>query len=143
MASLNRVKKAVNKRAETMLRFESTMYTNVYGSLVICAAMMQNVGAEKIKMINLLWRKARKNPELIDWDLSDKEFIEKTLAFFDIEKPKDFPIAFVQYGANALFAPYIDGRIFPLREDGIKTLTLTKGKIYPIDFKERAENENE
>ena len=52
MASLNKVKKAVNKRAETMLRFESSMYTNVYGSLVICAAMLQNVGAEKIKMIN-------------------------------------------------------------------------------------------
>lgn len=137
------MQKNVNERAKSLLRFESDMYSNIYGSLVICAAMMQNVDAEKIKMINLLWRKVRKSPELIDWDLSDKEFIEKTLAFFDVEKPKVFPIAFVQYGANALFAPYIDGRIFPLREDGIKTLTLKKGKIYPIDFKERAENENE
>ena len=137
------MQKNVNERAKSLLRFESDMYSNIYGSVVICAAMMQNVDAEKIKMINLLWRRAKKQPKLIDWDLSDKEFIEKTLAFFDIEKPKDFPIAFVQYGANALFAPYIDGRIFPLREDGIKTLTLTKGKIYPIDFKERAENENE
>ena len=137
------MQKNVNERAKSLLRFESDMYSNIYGSVVICAAMLQNVDAEKIKMINLLWRKVRKSPELIDWDLSDKEFIEKTLAFFDIEKPKDFPIAFVQYGANALFAPYIDGRIFPLREDGIKTMTLKKGKIYPIDFKERAENENE
>lgn len=137
------MQKNVNERAKSLLRFESDMYSNIYGSLVICAAMLQNVDAEKIKMINLLWRRAKKQPKLIDWNLSDEDFIDKTLAFFDVEKPKAFPIAFVQYGANALFAPYIDGRIFPLREDGIKTMTLKKGKIYPIDFKERAENENE
>lgn len=137
------MQKNVNERAKSLLRFESDMYSNIYGSVVICAAMMQNVDAEKIKMINLLWRRAKKQPKLIDWNLSDEDFIDKTLAFFDVEKPKVFPIAFVQYGANALFAPYIDGRIFPLREDGIKTMTLKKGKIYPIDFKERAENENE
>lgn len=137
------MQKNVNERAKSLLRFESDMYSNIYGSLVVCAAMMQNVDAEKIKMINLLWRRAKKQPKLIDWNLSDEDFIDKTLAFFDVEKPKVFPIAFVQYGSNALFAPYIDGRIFPLREDGIKTMTLKKGKIYPIDFKERAENENE
>lgn len=141
--SLKKMQKNVNERAKSLLRFESDMYSNIYGSLVICAAMLQNVSEEKIKMINLLWRKVKKKPSLITWNLSDEFFIEKTLAFFDLPKPKDFPIAFVQYGANALFAPYIDGRIFPLREDGIKTMTLKKGKIYPIDFKERAENENE
>lgn len=137
------MQKNVNERAKSLLRFESDMYSNIYGSVVVCAAMMQNVDAEKIKMINLLWRRAKKQPKLIDWNLSDEDFIDKTLAFFDVEKPKVFPIAFVQYGANALFAPYIDGKVFPLREDGIKTMTLKKGKIYPIDFKERAENENE
>lgn len=137
------MQKNVNERAKSLLRFESDMYSNIYGSVVVCAAMMQNVDAEKIKMINLLWRRAKKQPKLIDWNLSDEDFIDKTLAFFDVEKPKVFPIAFVQYGANALFAPYIDGRIFPLREDGLKGAILTKGKIYPIDFKERVENENE
>lgn len=137
------MQKNVNERAKSLLRFESDMYSNIYGSVVVCAAMMQNVDAEKIKMINLLWRRAKKQPKLIDWNLSDEDFIDKTLAFFDVEKPKVFPIAFVQYGANALFAPYIDGKVFPLREDGLKGTILTKGKIYPIDFKERVENENE
>ena len=144
MASLKQMQKAVNKRAETMLRFESTMYNNIYGSVVICAAILGNADESKISMINLLWREVRKKPSLIEWGLNDKDFIDKTLSFFDIPRPEKFPIAFVQYGANALFAPYVDGIVYPLREDGIKTQTLKKGKVYPIDFDESEEkNENE
>ena len=137
------MQKNVNERAKSLLRFEGDMYTNIYGSVIICAAILSGIDEEKIKMINLLWRRAKKKSSLIDWNLSDEDFIDKTLAFFDVEKPKEFPIAFVQYGTNALFAPYIDGRVFPLREDGLKGAILTKGKVYPIDFRGEEKKEND
>ena len=93
--------------------------------------------------LSAILRRAKKKSSLIDWNLSDEDFIDKTLAFFDVEKPKEFPIAFVQYGTNALFAPYIDGRVFPLREDGLKGAILTKGKVYPIDFRGEEKKEND
>lgn len=134
MASLKTVQKNVNRRALESLSLPSSMYSNIYGSVLVCAMMFSEKNAEKKNDVAQLWRKVEKKPSLIEWALNDERFIDKTLEFFGLEKPKDFPIAFVQYGSCALFAPYIDGRVFPLREDGIKGAILMKGKVYPVNF---------
>lgn len=128
--------------ADNHLYFPTEMYSNVYGSLLISAMMTDSENLEKRSDVKKKWQEVKKNKMLIDWDFSDEKFIDKTLDFFGLKKPEDFPIAFVQWGSNAVFAPYIDGVVYPIREDGLKGAILRKGKIYPISFKEKAENEN-
>ena len=70
-----------------------------------------------------MWREIKKKPELVDFWIDDKDFIDKSLALFAIERPENFPIAMVQSNFNVLFMPYVDGQLFPLREDGIYPLT--------------------
>ena len=140
--NIRRIKKNVQKMADNQLYFPVEMYSNVYGSLLISAMMTDRENLEKRADVKKKWQEVKKNKTLIDWDFSDEKFIDKTLDFFGLKKPDDFPIAFVQLGSNAVFAPYIDGKIYPIREDGLKGAILRKGKIYPISFKEKAENEN-
>ena len=140
--NIRRIKKNVQKMADNQLYFPVEMYSNVYGSLLISAMMTDSDNLEKRADVKKKWQEVKKNKVLIDWDFSDEKFIDKTLDFFGLKKPEDFPIAFVQWGSNAVFAPYIDGVVYPIREDGLKGAILRKGKIYPISFKEKAENEN-
>ena len=140
--NIRRIKKNVQKMADNQLYFPVEMYSNVYGSLLISAMMTDSDNLEKRADVKKKWQEVKKNKALIDWDFSDEKFIDKTLDFFGLKKPEDFPIAFVQWGSNAVFAPYIDGVVYPIREDGLKGAILRKGKIYPISFKEKAENEN-
>ena len=127
----------MQKMADNQLYFPTEMYSNVYGSLIISAMMTDSENLEKRADVKKKWQEVKKNKALIDWDFSDEKFIEKTLDFFGLKKPDDFPIAFVQWGSNAVFAPYIDGVVYPIREDGLKGAILRKGKIYPISFKEK------
>lgn len=140
--NIRRIKKNMQKMADNQLYFPVEMYSNVYGSLLISAMMTNSDNLEKRADVKKKWQEVKKNKALIDWDFSDEKFIDKTLDFFGLEKPGNFPIAFVQLGSNAVFAPYIDGVVYPIREDGLKGAILRKGKIYPISFKEKAENEN-
>ena len=140
--NIRQIKKNMQKMADNQLYFPTEMYSNVYGSLLISAMMTNSENLEKRADVKKKWQEVKKNKTLIDWDFSDEKFIDKTLDFFGLKKPEDFPIAFVQWGSNAVFAPYIDGVVYPIREDGLKGAILRKGKIYPISFKEKAENEN-
>lgn len=140
--NIRQIKKNMQKMADNQLYFPTEMYSNVYGSLLISAMMTDSENLEKRADVKKKWQEVKKNKTLIDWDFSDEKFIDKTLDFFGLKKPADFPIAFIQLGSNAVFAPYIDGVVYPIREDGLKGAILRKGKIYPISFKEKAENEN-
>lgn len=140
--NIRRIKKNVQKMADNQLYFPIEMYSNVYGSLLISAMMTSSENLEKRADVKKKWQEVKKNKALVDWDFSDEKFIDKTLDFFGLKKPDNFPIAFVQWGSNAVFAPYIDEVVYPIREDGLKGAILRKGKIYPISFKEKAENEN-
>ena len=140
--NIRRIKKNVQKMADNQLYFPVEMYSNVYGSLLISAMMTNSENMAKRADVKKKWQEVKKNKALIDWDFSDENFIDKTLDFFGLKKPDNFPIAFVQLGSNAVFAPYIDGVVYPIREDGLKGAILRKGKIYPVSFKEKAENEN-
>lgn len=134
--------KSMKKNIEvTKLKFVPSMYNNVYGSVVISAYILNPKNDEiDVKNINRLWRKIEKNPnKYINFGLEDKDFIDKTLKLFNVERPSVFPIAMVQSSVNVLFAPYYDGTIYPLREDGFMSVTLNNGKIYPIDFGENKE----
>lgn len=143
--NIRQIKKNVQKMADNQLYFPIEMYSNVYGSLLISSMMTNSENFGKKEDVKKKWQEVKKNKALIDWDISDENFINKTLDFFGLKKPENFPIAFVQLGSNAVFAPYINGVVYPIREDGVKGTILRKGKIYPISFKEKkegAENEN-
>lgn len=138
--------KSMKKNIEVnQLKFVPSMYNNVYGSVVICAYILNPKQDEiDVKNINRLWRKIEKNPnKYIKFGLEDKDFIDKTLKLFNMERPSVFPIAMVQSSLNVLFAPYHEGILYPLREDGFMGITLMSGKIYPIDFGENKEEAKE
>lgn len=136
MSSLHSMKKEIAKRT---LMFEPEMYNNVFGSVVISAYILSK---EKpvVPVINKMWREIKKNHNLVDFWLDDPDFIDKTLDLFCMKRPEVFPIAMVQSDFNVLFMPYVEGQLFPLREDGIYPMTASKGKIYPIDFTGKATN---
>lgn len=134
--------KSMKKNIEVnQLKFVPSMYNNIYGSLVISAYILtEDKSTIDVKKINTLWKKIIKNPtKYISFGIEDKDFIDKCLNLFEIKKPSYFPIAMIQSNYNVLFAPYIDEEVYPLREDGYMGVTLTSGKIYPIDFSKEKE----
>lgn len=137
MSSLHSMKKEIAKRS---LMFEPDMYNNVFGSVVISAYILSK---EKpvVPVINKMWREIKKNHNLVDFWLDDPNFIDKTLDLFCMKRPKNFPIAMVQSDFNVLFMPYVEGQLFPLREDGIYPMTASKGKVYPVDFTNKGSGE--
>ena len=130
MSSLHSIKKEI---AKNNLRFDSDMYTETLGSLIISTCILTGDKYDTVN-VNKTYRNLKKHPKQVDFWIDDKDFIDKTLALFGMKRPEDFPIAMVQSNFNVLFMPYIDGQLFPLREDGVFPMTASKGKIYPIDF---------
>ena len=130
MSSLHSMKKEIAKNS---LRFAPEMYNNLLGSVVISAYILSE---EKPSLTETkkIWRQLRKNPKKVDFWIDDPDFIDKALKLFGIKRPDYFPVAMVQSDFNALIMPYIDGNIYPLREDGVFPMTASKGKIYPINF---------
>ena len=131
MSTLHSMKKEIKKHSS---RFQPDMYINTLGSLIICGYMFSKDKPEPID-INKTWRKIKKNPEkYINFWIDDKDFIDKSLALFNMNRPESFPIAMVQSKYNVLFMPYFDGQLYPINENGIYPQTAKSGKIYPIDF---------
>lgn len=131
MSTLHSMKKEIAKRT---LMFDPEMYNNMWGSVVISAWILSPDKPKTPFEINKWWHVLKKNPDLVDFGLDDPDFIDKTLKLFSIPKPEYFPIAMVQSKFNVLFMPFVDGNLYPLREDGVYPMTASKGKIYPIDF---------
>lgn len=138
MSSLHSMKKEIKKNS---LRFMPDMYTETLGSLIISTCILTGDKYDPVK-VNKTYRNLKKHPQKVDFWIDDKDFIDKSLALFGMKRPEDFPIAMVQSDFNVLFMPYVDEQLFPLREDGIFPQTANKGKIYPIDFTNKDENEN-
>ena len=116
------------------LIFPIEMYNNIYGSIVICGFIFSEQPVE-IKDIIKKWNATVKNKgKNIKWGIEDPKIIDKTLQYFGIKRPDNFPIAFVQSNVNCLFAPFVDGNLLPLREDGYMGHTLSIGKVYPLSF---------
>ena len=130
MSSLHSMKKEI---AKNNLRFVPEMYTETLGSLIISTCILTGDKYDTVK-VNKTYRNLVKHPGQVDFWIDDKDFIDKSLVLFGMKRPEDFPIAMVQSNFNVLFMPYVDGQLFPLREDGVFPMTASKGKIYPIDF---------
>lgn len=122
----------------SQLLFPPDMYTNAFGSLAICAYIFTyDKKGFPIQDVRRIWFKVKKHPEkFITWDVDDPDFIDKTLFMFGLQRPPVFSIAMVRSAYNVLFAPFDkkDQRLYPLREDGFCGITLSSGKIYPVDF---------
>lgn len=118
------------------LMFPSDMYNNVYGSVIVCGYIFSS-NEEKPSCSEIVsrWKTTvKKKGKGITWGIDDKDFIDKTLEYFGMKRPINFPIAFIQSSTNCLFAPYLDGKVYPLREDGFMGHTLSTGKVYPVEF---------
>lgn len=128
--------------AKNNLMFVPEMYNNLLGSVIISAYILSE---EKPSLTETKkkWRQLRKNPKKVDFWLDDPNFIDKALKLFDMKRPDYFPVAMVQSDFNALIMPYIDGTLYPLREDGVFPMTASKGKIYPIDFTNNKDGEGD
>ena len=132
MGIQKRMEKKMNKAGLGELKFPESMYNNIYGSLVICACMFSEQPYSR-EDISKKWRNVIKTKgKKITWGIDDEKFIDKTLGFFGVKKPEVFPIAMVMSEYNGLFAPFVEGRVLPIREDGIMSRTLSQGKVYPI-----------
>lgn len=132
---LKTIKKNVEARK---LKYDLEMYTTPFGSLIICGLLFTpEEERPSVVEVNKRWRTLKK--QFLKGDggfvaLNDKDFISKNLALFGLKVREVFPVAMVQSNFNVLFAPYVDGNLLPIREDGFYTRTLEVGKIYPIDF---------
>ena len=131
MSTLHSMKKTITKNS---FIFNPDMYHHTLGSVIVCAYMFTENKPNPVD-INKKWHKICKNPKkYVDFWIDDPKFIDKSLALFDLQRPEQFPIAMVQSSFNVLFMPYLDGQLYPLREDGFMPPTANHGKIYPIDF---------
>lgn len=126
MSVLHKYRKTIK---ENTLRFPIDMYTNIVGSLVITAYILSE-NKPHIKDIKKQWKSIKKKG-LPCW-LDDKDFIDKTLALFNLTAPYGY-FAFVQSRLNALFLPYIEGELLPIREDGVCPNTAYNGKVYKVE----------
>lgn len=140
MSILRKMRKNVTKR--TFL-FDTDMYTNPLGSLVITHYILSLLDGKSldIKKIKMAWASLKKHPKKVDFWIDDPSFIQKALALFDIDDIQYGRFAMVQGEFNVLFAPYIDGTVIPLREDGFVPNTLRNGKIYPVAEAEKGEKD--
>lgn len=138
MGLLRKYRKQVKK---SNLRFAPEMYNNILGSLVITHYILNKLEGNEpdVEAIKAKWKQLVKKGNLDFW-LDDKEFIPKALALFGME-PIYGKFAMCQGALNALFLPYIDEQVLPIREDGIYPNTAIHGKIYPIN--KEGENKDE
>lgn len=137
MSTLHSMKKQIAKRS---LLFDPGMYINLLGSVVISAYILSEEKPD-VAEINKMWRFVCKHKGKVDFWIDDEAFIDKALDLFNIKRPEPFPVAMVQDKFNVLVMPYIDGQLFPLREDGVYPRTAKEGKIYPINFGSSADDE--
>ena len=128
MTSIKSLKKNISKN---LLRFPQEMYSDTLGSLAICGWMFSQE-KPSVRTMKAKWRKVQKGDFAVGLD--DKDFIQKGLDYFGMKVPEQFPIAFVQSDWNAVFAPYVEDKLLPNREDGYVIATLRKGKVYPLDL---------
>lgn len=130
------VKRLEKKVTENKLTFPQDMYTNVFGSIVICAYIFtEDKSTFPLKEVKAQWLKVKKHPEkYIDWAFDDEKFIDKTLQLFNVKKPEVWSVCFVISKFNSLVMPFDKEHniALPLREDGIPPASLKHGKVYPI-----------
>lgn len=115
------------------LKFDVDMYNNTLGSLAItCFMFTPDEEKPTVKFMKNKWKSLKKNG--VDFWLDDKDFITKGADLFGLKVPYEH-IAMVQSDYNVLFAPFIEDKVMPLREDGFTGITLSTGKVYPITNK--------
>lgn len=135
MSSLvKKMQKKINE-SKTM-EFDEEMYNNCYGSVVICYMILQSAPCTVKRAVKARWNEIKADPDSnIDFIWDDPQFVEKTLALFNLPLTDNVKnnICMVKSKYNVLFAPYYEGKVLPLREDGFMGRTLKTGEVtYPL-----------
>lgn len=115
--------------AENRFIFPMEMYTSLPGSIIVTAYILAEEKPDTLA-IRKRWKKLLRHG--LGFDLTDPDYIKKVCELFDIPMFDVNFAAFVFSDYNALVCPYVNGRIFPLREDGWYSRTLRKGIAYPL-----------
>ena len=140
-------KKIIKQQVGEKLIFPTSMYNTVWGSVLICGYIFseQPINTNNLKC---KWLDEERNiqkgkkSKLEDFHPSDEGFIDDVLEYFGMKRPEYFPIALVKTSFNALFVPYVNGKILPLREDGLMGRTLRNPtEIYPVTFNDVLDKE--
>ena len=125
------------------LIFPTSMYNTVWGSVLICGYIFSeqpiNTNNLKCKWLDEERKILKgKKSKLEDFHPSDEGFIDDVLEYFGMKRPDNFPIALIRTPFNVLFVPYVDGRVLPLREDGLMGRTLRCfTELYPVEFNDK------
>lgn len=142
----NLCKKIQKEAAKTLLKFDPDMYSTPYGSIVLCGLMFSSedrpTNSEVMKTWKNLKRKALKG-EPSFYPIKDEDFIKKTLEQFGMTIPDFFPIAMYEWNGLCVFAPYINGERYAIREDGHKGQVIEGGTVYELDFSPKEIKDND
>lgn len=143
----------LSKDLEKHLRFEASMYSNVYGSLVICNYILNHSEDKKlIKSINKQWRWVERNVEEFAKIFENENWYEKLCEMFGLGEPDlSGHIALCVGKYNAVYLICDDsGTLHAIREDGrlpFKTVgdaiqNETVYRLVAADEQEKVENPN-
>lgn len=126
-------------KKKNKLIFENGMYNNPYGSLVVrwfwyYGDQFTTSELKKlIKIANKKWKVISMNPNsFIDFLPSDKDFFKKDVELFELPDLGDDYLkqtARLTSNFNQIYIPYIDGKKYPIREDGFVGVTYKTGKL--------------
>lgn len=120
------IKKNIKK---SMLRFPEEMYSDTTGSLAIIGYMFSD-DKPSVSSLVKLWKKN-------DIYFSDPEYLNKVWDYFNM-KPEfgknGLGLTMYQSEWNVLFHPTYNDVVLPIREDGLFSQTVRKGKAYKIEF---------
>lgn len=106
-------------------RFPADMYISTIGSYVIGCYILNQ--CTNLATVHQRWKKAIRSRKEFDIDN-----LQEIADYFRVPYTLK-PIAMVVGKFNTVFLPYINGQLFPIREDGIVTQTMATGKIYPLE----------
>lgn len=117
-----------------LFKFPVDMYVSPVGSYVIsCFLLSGDKNEITVSGLSARWKAAvKKNKQFDIFDL-------KSIAdYFHVPYTLK-NIAMVQSKYNVVYLPYDGETLYPIREDGFVTQTMTTGKIYPLKDEEKAE----
>ncbi|HAJ78142.1 MAG TPA: hypothetical protein DCO75_00090 [Fibrobacteres bacterium] len=133
------------KRVKTHWDFDKDFYNTSFGSVVVTAYMVtSDKKSFNLRAINKKFKFFKRNftdnIKNNEWelnfliDIGKSDYIDKVLEYFGVKKPDYFPLAMITDGRQVLFAPCVDGVLYPVRPDMFIPPIYKTGDIRMIDW---------
>lgn len=138
---MSSVLKKMQKKMAAKWEFEKELYNTSFGSLIVCAYILSPLQDRKNfnlidinKKFKKFWRQLAANLDNDKWELNfltdfrAKDYASKIFEYFGVKQPEQFPVAVLSDGFSLVFAPYIDGELYPIRPDGFIPSIYRRGR---------------